>query len=191
MECQQVIGERRSIRRYTEKPIEGEVLQAILEAGTMAPSAVNLQPWYFVAVQSEAAMATLKAVMAESARASQAELEAQFPNHPEVVRESVDFIGKLGNAPLCILAFEYKDYDFEPVTITQSVAAAVENMLLAAWDYGVGSCWLTAPIETQMDEALREAFAPDHGKMVAMVTLGYPEKEGRMPRRKAGRYTIV
>ncbi|SDX29997.1 nitroreductase family protein [Eubacterium barkeri] len=191
MECRQAIMERRSIRRYKDEPIPREILEEILEAGTMAPSAVNLQPWYFVAVQSPDAMAKLKAVMGRSAEASREELEEQFPDHPEVVKESLDFIGGLGGAPLCILAFEFKDYDFEPVTITQSVAAAIENILLAAWERGVGSCWLTAPIETRMDEELRQVFAPDCGKMVAMVTLGYPEKTGRMPRRKTGRFIIV
>jgi nitroreductase len=53
LETLDAIYHRRSIRRYTGKPISDEDLEIILEAGLMAPSGLNLQPWYFVAVQSE------------------------------------------------------------------------------------------------------------------------------------------
>ena len=76
-------------------------------------------------------------------------------------------------------------------TIVQSVAAAIENILLAATDRGLGSCWLTAPVETGMSEELRDTFAPDKGKLLAIVTLGYSDQTPKTPARKAGRYTII
>ena len=70
-------------------------------------------------------------------------------------------------------------------------AMALENLLLAAWDKGIGSCWLSAPQRMGFGPALQERFAPDKGEFVAMVTLGYPDQAPKMPPRRDGRYTIV
>ena len=60
METRENILSRRSIRNYLPTPVSKEDLQEILEAGTWAPSAVNLQPWYFVAIQSKEELANLE-----------------------------------------------------------------------------------------------------------------------------------
>lgn len=60
METRQALLTRRSIRRYRPDPIPEQDLQEILEAGLYAPSGVNLQPWYFVAVQSQEALDEVK-----------------------------------------------------------------------------------------------------------------------------------
>ena len=52
----------------------------------------------------------------------------------------------------------------------------IRNLLLAAWDKGIGSCWLSAPQRMGFGPALQECFAPDKGEFVAMVTLGYPDQ---------------
>ena len=63
MEAREALLTRRSIRRYKPDPISEEDLKEILEAGLSAPSAVNMQHWYFVAVQSPEALDEVKAVM--------------------------------------------------------------------------------------------------------------------------------
>ena len=83
------------------------------------------------------------------------------------------------------------EYEKTASTITQSVAAAIENMLLSATEKGLGSCWLTAPVEAGAGDQLREAFAPGKGELVALLTLGYPEVIPEMPKRKQGRYVIL
>ena len=72
-----------------------------------------------------------------------------------------------------------------------SIGAAIENMLLAARDKALGTCWLTAPVEAEVGNELRDLFAPGKGPLVALITLGYPSKEARAPKRRDGRYTIV
>ena len=85
MNTMDAILARRSVRSYTSEPIPDEVLSEILEAGLYAPSAVDLQPWYFVAVKSEDAMRRLLQIMADVSEKMRPVLEARFANNPEVV----------------------------------------------------------------------------------------------------------
>lgn len=104
------------------------------------------------------------------------ELEARFGSHSQVVAETTAFINTLGNAPVCILLFQHEQqYKTAETTIIQSVAAAIENMLLSAWDMGIGSCWIIAPIVAEMSDVFQKKFAPDHGNLAALITMGYPE----------------
>lgn len=192
METKEAILSRRSVRAYEAREVPEEVLAEILEAGMYAPSAVNYQPWYFVAVRSQAAMEKLTGVMGRVSQKVEPSLQERFPTHPEVVAETTSFIRRLGNAPVCILAFALKpDYPKTAETIAQSVAAAIENMLLLATDRGLGSCWLTAPVEAGMAAELRDTFAPGKGELLAVVTLGYAARTPKAPPRKDGRCTII
>lgn len=192
METREAIFGRRSIRAYVDKPVSDKDLLEILQAGIYAPSAVNYQPWYFVAVRNQESMKKLTEIMGRVSQQIEPSLHDRFPKHPEVVAETTGFIRRLGNAPVCILAFALKpDYPKTSETITQSVAAAIENMLLMATDKGLGSCWLTAPVEAGMAAELRDTFAPGKGSLLAVITLGYAAHTPHAPARKDGRYTII
>lgn len=191
METFTAISQRRSIRKYTSEPISEADLKDLLEAAMLAPSASNLQPWYFLVIQSKDKMNELKTLMATAARNLMPYWQKRFANYPNVVTETEEFVRFLGDAPVCILAFLYKpDYELHLPAI-QSVAAAIENLLLAATDKGLGSCWLTAPLSGGVDEEIHRAFAPDKGELVAMITLGHSAQNPKMPRRKDGRFEII
>ena len=194
MDVKVAIMGRRSSRKYKSTPISEEVIRDILEAGTMAPSASNLQPWYFVAVSRRDKLDQIIETMQKVSEAVMPSLEDRFKKYPQVVAETRHFIGMLGDAPLAILVFLFKDdevYTRKEKELMQSTAAAIENMLLTAYDKGIGSCWMTSPLEAGLDEALREQFAPDKGKMMALLTFGYPDQEPKMPKRREGRYEIL
>ncbi|MBE6007529.1 MAG: nitroreductase [Sarcina sp.] len=192
MEFREVIFGRRSIRKYTDEPVSNEDLQYILDCGLSAPSGVNFQPWYFVAIRSKEQMERLCQVMSDSSDKLHDNLTERFKSHPEVAKESLTFIRKLGGAPVVILAFRHKpSYTKTDDTIVQSVSAALENMALAAVDRGLGSCWMTAPIETADDLRLQEMFAPERGRMVALMTIGHPAQTPLPVARKTGRYIIL
>jgi len=191
METREAIFGRRSIRKYLDKPIEPEVLQDILEGAVMAPSAVNNQPWYFLAIQSQEQMEKLRGIFQEVSVKTRAVLEKRFPNNPEVVSETLGFLTSLGNARVCVLVFllkPSKDYD---IIAVESTSAAIQNLCLVAYDKGIGSCWMTAPLSTGFGDVLEKTFAPGKGKFIAAVTLGYPAVSPRAPKRKAGRYEII
>ena len=108
MEAREALLTRRSIRRYKPDPISEEDLKEILEAGLSAPSAVNMQHWYFVAVQSPEALDEVKAVMGGVAEKFQSVLEERFSRNPEQIGITNRFLTTLGGAPVCVLAFFLK-----------------------------------------------------------------------------------
>ncbi len=190
METKDVLRTRRSVRKYKSDPIPEEDLAEILEAACHAPSGVNLQPWYFVAVTSPEGMAGLREIMGRVTDKFRPVLTERFAKHPETVKQTESFLISLGGAPVCVLAFLLKDYPDREGTL-QSVAAATENLLLAAWDKGIGSCWMSAPQRMGFGEELRARFAPDKGEFVAAITLGYPDETPQMPPRREGRWAIL
>lgn len=192
MEFHHIISSRRSIRIYEDKPVSDEMLKELLEAGTWAPSAVNLQPWFFVAIRSKEQLKILAEIMGIVSQKIEPNLRERFAKHPAVVEETTRFVRHMGGAPVCILAFQYRpDYDKTDSSIIQSVAAAIENILLTAVDKGLGGCWLTAPIEAEVGNELRDLFAPGKGPLVAMLTIGYPAQCPQAPARRNGRYIII
>ena len=172
MDTMEALLTRRSIRKYRPEPVPVEDLKEILAAGATAPSAVNMQHWYFVAVQDPAALEEVKAIMGGVVEKFQPVLEERFSRHPEQIGITNRFLSTLGGAPVCLLVF-------------------IENVLLAAWAKGIGSCWLSAPQRMGFGPAFQRRFAPDKGEFVAAVTLGYPDQQPKMPPRRDGRYLIV
>lgn len=191
METRKTLMSRRSVRKYKPDPISQKDLEEILEAGLAAPSAINMQPWYFVAVQSPEALADVKEIMAGVVEKFTPVLEGRFSRNPEQVGITNRFFSTLGGAPVCLLVFFRKPDVPDRDGAMQSVSAAIENVLLAAWDKGIASCWISAPLRVGFGPVFQARFAPDKGEFVAAVTLGYPDQEVKMPPRREGRYTIV
>ena len=134
--------------------------------------------------------------MSEVAGRNRAHLEERFSAHPEVVRDTVSFIETMGGAPVVVLAFRDKpDYSWalQDEGIVQSIAAAMENLLLSAYDHGIASCWMTAPAQAHMTGEIRDEFAPGHGELLCMAVLGYAQEGAALkpPKRKADKYIFV
>lgn len=190
MELLDAIHGRRSVRKFTNQPIPREELEIIMDAALSAPSAMNLQPWHFVVLTKPEDLAILFAHMGTTAFSHRKQLEDRFKNNPEVVEETLAFDSACGGASCVVLAFlDKKEYRGEEPQITydviESVAAACQNICLAAYDRGIASCWANAAC--RCGEALRQEFAPDHGMLVSSVILGYANMEPRPIKKKAGR----
>lgn len=190
MELKDAIFGRRSIRKFKPIPVPREDLMDIIEAGLYAPSNINLQPWYFIALSSPEEIRRLDDAMKNTSEKFLPELKNRFKNNPEVIDETVEFFTKLGGATACILVFLLRPEHNESGSCLQSVSAAIQNMVLTIYDKGLGACWLTAPLVAGVDEQIREMFAEDKGKMVAMIALGHPDEERKAPKRRGGRYEI-
>lgn len=190
MELMEAIRGRRSVRKFKPDPIPREDLEEIIDAGLCAPSGQNLQPWYFVALTKKEDLVYLFSELGTTAFSHRKELEARFKNHPEVVEETMEFMSAMGGAQTIILGFLNKpDYtdDILPSCV-ESVSAAMENMCLAAYDKGIGSCWVEAVVRA--GNALGSHFAPSHGKLIGAIVLGYPDMEPRPIKKKGARYVI-
>ena len=191
MEARECLLTRRSVRKYRQEPLSDELLREILEPALAAPSAINMQHWHFVVVRSPEAMEELKAIMVKVAETFYPVLKERFAKHPETIAETENFLVSLGGAPVCVLVFFLKDDYPDKDGALQSVSAAVENLLLAAWDKGVGSCWMSAPQRMGFGGELRDRFAPGKGEFVAAITLGRPAQSPKMPPRRDGRYVFI
>jgi nitroreductase len=161
----EIIRKRRSIRLYEEKPVEQEKLNRVLEAGRLAPSADNCQPWRFiVAINDE---------VKEKLRASYD--EEWFVSAPVII------IG-------CAVPKEaWVRMDGQEYWMVD-VAIAMQNMILAATELGLGTCWIADFDE----EAARKALKlPQSVRIVAMTPLGYPAEEKRPVRNRKSLSEIV
>jgi len=191
METTAALLGRRSVRKYTDQPLNDEDIQGILTAGLYAPSAIDLQPWYFVVIKSPEKLKEFREFMSDVYDKFEPVLLVRFANHPATIAETKVFLKSLGGTQCCILAFMYQQDYPDKKGVIEGVSAAVQNMLLAAYDKGIGSCWMTAPTRAGMEEDIRLRYAPEHGDFIAAVTLGYPAFTPKAPKRKTGRYLII
>ena len=187
MDTLECLVTRRSVRKYKPDPIPRQELEEILAAAACAPSAVNLQPWYLVAVCSPEGMAEFRDTMRQVAVKTRPELEARFASHPQVIRETESFLVSLGGAPAVVLAFFLKDNFPDRDGAMQSVSAAIENQMLAAWEKGIGSCWMSAAQRMGFGPEIQAKYAPGKGEFVSAIALGYPDQSPKMPPRREGR----
>jgi nitroreductase len=126
MDVFEAIQERSSIRNYQDRPVPRGLMEKILEAGRLAPSAKNLEPWHFIAVTDAAKRKVLSRGM-----------WAKF----------------LTQSPLVIVACG--DKKASPDWNAIDVALAVENMILTAVGEGLGSCCVGSFIEKDIKAALK------------------------------------
>ena len=147
-----VILSRRSIRKYAEKDIPQDVLDKIMEAGRQSPSAANRQPYRFIVVTK-----------------------------PEIKNELPGLVSRfLKNAPVVIVGCANPKALLTGKWATIDATIALENMVLAAWNLGIGSCWIGAFNEKKVKAKLQ---IPENWKVVALLSLGYPA-ENPGPRKK-------
>lgn len=163
----QLVLSRQSDRAYDKKrPVEAEKLQRILEAGRLAPSACNAQPWKFVVVTDcELALKVGKA----AAGLGMNKFAKEAPVHILIVEESANITSMLGG--------KVKGKHFPLIDI--GIAAA--HITLAAESEGLGSCMLG-----WFDEkAIKELTGiPTSKRLLLDIAIGYPIKEKRKKMRK-------
>ena len=190
MELMDVISSRRSIRRYQDRAVPEDLLKELLEAACWAPSADNAQPWYFVALTQSKEIARMRETLEKVSEEIRPQLEETFPNHPQIVSQTMTFLRRLGGAPVYVLAFLQKDYGKHRDLMVESVAAAIQTMLLAAHERGLGTCWVNAATDLGCGPALQAAYAPDKGEFLSLIAIGWPDQEPKAPRRKPDRWAI-
>jgi coenzyme F420-0:L-glutamate ligase/coenzyme F420-1:gamma-L-glutamate ligase len=183
---------RRSVRRYLPKEIPEELVNEVLEAGRWAPSPHGSQPWRFAVITQEQTKERLAAAMGEEWRAN-LEMDGQSP---EVVEKRLEGSRRrLLDAPVLVLLSLYLEnldvypdddrQESETTMAVQSLGAAAQNTLLAAYDLGLDSGWMCAPLFCP--SKVVEALGLDP-KLIphALLTLGYaegdpPKRRGRRP----------
>lgn len=185
-----VVRGRRSVRVYSPGDISDEALLKVIDAARWAPSAHNAQPWRFIIITD----LDMKRGLAE-AMASDWMRDLERDGVPSEIyrRLAEESIRRFTEAPVVIVAavtmremHRYPDrrrQRFEYLMATQSLAAAIQNILLAAYAEGLGACWFCAPLFCQ--ETVRRVLRmPRDVEPQALITIGYPAENPEPPPRK-------
>jgi nitroreductase len=151
MEVKQAITTRRTIRKFQQKPIETKILTELVDGARLAPSASNMQPLvYLVIHEPELCKDIFQTVRWAGYIAPEGD--------PGAGEKPTAYIVVLANK-------EIKESGYE-----HDAGAAIQNICLLAWDYGIGSCWIGS-VDKQ---ALRAACnIPDRYAIDSVVALGY------------------
>jgi coenzyme F420-0:L-glutamate ligase / coenzyme F420-1:gamma-L-glutamate ligase len=176
----QALRGRRSIRRYEKTPVSDELVSEILAAAVSAPSAHNRQPWRFAHVADQAMKERLATAMADRLRADRAgDGDASATIEADAARS----IARITGAPVClILSLSMEDMDRYPdarranaeyIMAVQGCAMALQNLLVAAHAFGLGSSVMCAPLFCQ-DAVVEVLGLPKPWQPQALVTMGYP-----------------
>lgn len=151
MDIFDAIATRRSVRKYTDRPVTDEDIRTVLEAAMMAPSAGNAQPWHFVVVRDAAL------------RARVAELNV--------------YAAMARTAPAGILVCGDLHLEKYPGFWVQDCSAAIQNLLLAAHGLGLGAVWTGIHPVAEREEGFRRAFGlPAEVVPLGYIVLGYPDQ---------------
>ncbi|MFZ3086268.1 MAG: nitroreductase family protein [Candidatus Hydromicrobium sp.] len=155
-----LIEKRKSIRSYKPQDVEEEKLNYILQAFRKAPSAKNLQPWKLIVVKDKKKISDLS-----------------------IACNNQTFISE---APVLIVACAKEDEAYGVMggymnSYPVDIALALEHLILAATEKGLGTCWIGAFKEKLVKDLLD---VPDNVRVVAITPVGYPAIEGRTRGRK-------
>ena len=152
------ILKRRSIRRYSGKPVNKSTVELLLKAGMYAPSARNQQPWHFIVITDRDLLTRITEI------------------HP--------YAGMLSGAELAILVCGDEDLELSKGYWSVDCAAATQNILLAAHSIGLGAVWLGVYPREERQKDIRELFnLPGHVHPFSLISVGYPAEEKSVPER--------
>ncbi len=154
----EAIKKRQSVRSYQNKEIPEEILQEVLEAGKLAPSASNRQDWKFIVVKDE----HLKQKLVPACR-----------NQKFVGEASVVIVGCATNSEHIMPCGEHS-YSID-------LAIALDHMSLQAAALGLGTCWIGAFYQDEVKEIIG---IPKGVRVVALMSLGFPKELGSKIERK-------
>ena len=163
MDFKDLVLHRESTRKYADKPVDKKLIEQIMEACRMAPSACNSQPWRFV-------IATDPEIKDELARASHGPLmtfnkfASQAPVIAAIIAEKPNWLSRIGG--------NVKDKDF----YLMDIGIVAEHFCLQAAELGLGSCMIGWFDEPRSRKILN---VPENKRVLLLITLGYPAKDKR------------
>jgi nitroreductase len=155
MEYYEVIKKRKSMRKYKSDRIPDDVLNRILDAGRLAPSAKNYQPWHFIVIR-----------------------EPEMKKKVAVACRNQHFIAE-ADTIICGCALEkiaWTRMGNYMASWPHDLTIAMEHMILAAASEGLGTCWIGAFDEKMVKDVLQ---IPEEVRVVALTPVGYPAEVPR------------
>jgi nitroreductase len=180
----EAIKKRRSVRAYEAKAVPKDVIKTIIEAGNEAPSAMNSQPWRFVVVEERESKEKLLRAALPGAKKILETIKDADPERYEAIKKRY---GELKDpvyysAPAVVFVIgsgRYADH---------SCPLACENMMLAAYSLGLGSCWVGFGAMVTDDAEVRNILElQEEEKIFGPILLGYPRGNPERPPKREPR----
>lgn len=140
MNVLKAIRTKREVRNYLHKEVPLENILKILEAGRLAQSSKNTQPWHFIVIRNKEKL--------------------------KKISETTPTGKHIANASFAIALF-MENAKLPEIDGTR----AMQNMMLAAWELGIGSCWVANFNEKEVKKILK---VPESLKLITVVPFGYP-----------------
>lgn len=153
MEFSDLVKYRKSVRLYSKQEVEDKTLNKVLEAGRLAPSAGNFQPWYFLIVRDQ----VMKDKIAET-------YVKWNDSHYKTVPVFIVILGNHNKS----WKRKSDNKDFCEV----DVAIAADHMTLQAAELGLGTCWVCGYDAAMLQKVLE---LPDYIEPIAILHCGYPD----------------
>jgi nitroreductase len=179
MDLLQAIHGRRSVREYTGEPVSDAALRALIDAAIQAPSAINQQPWCFVVVREQALLAQIS----DQAKSHLLKASLGAPAHPfrDMLNDPKFHI--FYHAPVLVVIAACQPTDWA----VEDCALAAENMMLAAYAAGLGTCWIGFAQHWLATPDGKAALGlPLSHNPIAPIVIGHPlRKPAAVPRKAA------
>lgn len=180
----QAINGRRSVRAYEAQKVSDDIIDTIIQAGNSAPSAMNSQPWRFVVVKDDALHRKMSEACIPNAKDLLGPLKESDPERYEMIMKRYEELEDpiYYSAPVIIFVIgngRYADW---------SCPLACENMMLAAYSMGLGSCWVAfGSLITDSDELKQALDLKEDEKIFGPIIIGYPKGVTEPPEKKPAR----
>ncbi len=188
MEFSELVQERRSVRVFKQEPVPQEEILEMISKAVFAANARNRQMWHFYVVNNKDKIAK----MAEIVTTRLEELAAKTGVSPQELKPVINAATLFDKAPAVIVVstrlsrskadWMLKENGYSELEIDnlrcrpdlQSIGAAIQNLLMAAWEKGYGTCWMTGPCVARPElESFLGITEPD--SIAALIPIGRPE----------------
>jgi nitroreductase len=141
-----LIKSRRSVRSFTDVPVDDEIVHEALECARLAPTAINLQPWLFGAVRDKALLKQI----------------AELTDHGKFIE----------TAAVCFAVFGEKDAKY----YLEDGCAATENLIICLQGYGLGTCWVAGDKKEYGEPIRKLLNVPEKYTLVSLIAGGFPKE---------------
>lgn len=177
----EAIRKRRSVRSYQSKPVPKDLIEAVIDAGNEAPSAMNSQPWRFVVIENEDVKKKLLRAALPNAKKILDTVRESDPVRYEAISKRLSELPDpvYYSAPVIVFVIGSGRYAHH------SCPLACENMMLAAYSMGLGTCWVGfGAMVTEDAEVIKLLDLKDDEKIFGPILMGYSEGYPERPNKK-------
>ncbi|MCM1496069.1 MAG: nitroreductase family protein [Bacteroides sp.] len=184
-----VIYTRRSIRKFQNKNVSKEIIKSIIDAGRMAPSAKNRQPWKYIVYGGRTKDELLTCMEQGILREEQG--TPLLPNSGHGIADAKNTLKIMREAPIIVIVLNTNgstpfseidtEHRFTEICDSLSIGASIENILLKAEEIGIGTLWIA---NTCFSYPELTAYLDTKHQLVGAIAVGYADKHPMQRPRK-------